>query len=121
MEPYTSELGAQFGIATTLLMLAVAVFYLVTGWKIFTKAGKPGWAVIIPIYNIVVMLEIVQRPIWWIILFFIPVVNVVIAIMMLVDLAKVFGKGTGFALGLIFLSFIFYPILAFGSASYEGR
>ncbi|MBN2357705.1 signal peptidase I [candidate division KSB1 bacterium] len=102
------------------IYLILLVFYIWVGWKIFVKAGKPGWAVIIPFYNIYVLLEIVGRPGWWLILFLIPFVNIIIGIIIYVDLAKAFGKGTGFALGLIFLGFIFFPILAFGSAKYVG-
>ncbi|MFW5688361.1 MAG: DUF5684 domain-containing protein [Spirochaetota bacterium] len=115
MEQYAD--GASVG--AVILAIVVTVFYLVVMWKIFAKAGKPGWAVLIPIYNIVVMLQIVNRPIWWIFLMFIPIANLVVGIIMILDLAKSFGKGGGFALGLIFLSFIFYPILAFGSAEYS--
>lgn len=100
--------------------VAFLIFMIATGWKIFEKAGKPGWAVLVPIYNIVVFLEIVKKPIWWIILFLIPIVNFVIMIMLYIELAKVFGKDTGFAVGLILLGFIFMPILAFGDAKYIG-
>jgi hypothetical protein len=110
--------GAAMSPVSIIISLVIAVFYLYVGWKVFAKADKPGWAVLIPIYNIVVMLQIVNRPIWWIILLLIPVVNFVVAIILMLDLAKAFGKGTGFAIGLILLSFIFYPILAFGDASY---
>ena len=101
-----------------LIELAITVLVIASLWKIFTKAGKPGWAAIIPIYNIIVLLQIVGRPIWWLILLLIPIVNIVIAIILAIDLAKAFGKGAGFGLGLIFLGFIFYPILGFGSATY---
>ncbi len=96
-------------------------FAIVVGWKIFTKAGKPGWAVLVPIYNVIVMLEIVKRPLWWIVLFFIPLVNIVIAFILVFDMARKFGKGTGFGLGMAFLGFIFYPILAFGEAKYDAN
>jgi len=99
--------------------LILMVFMIVVGWKIFVKAGKPGWAILIPIYNIIVMLEVVNRPLWWIILLLIPLVNIVVGIMIIVDLAKSFGKGGGFALGMIVLSIIFYPILAFGGSQYQ--
>jgi hypothetical protein len=103
-----------------MFFLALAVLMIAAGWKIFTKAGKPGWAIIVPIYNLVVMLEIVGRPLWWILLMLIPLVNFVIAIIVAIDLAKAFGQGTGFGLGLVFLAPIFYPILGFGSAQYKG-
>jgi len=89
-------------------------------WKVFVKAGQPGWAAIIPIYNTLIQLRIVARPWWWILLLLVPIVNIVILFMMSIELAKRFGKGTGFGVGLVFLSFIFYPILGFGSAQYLG-
>ena len=108
------------GLILGVVWLAVVVFYIFVGWKIFEKANQPGWAYIIPIYNMVVMLQIIGRPIWWIILFFIPLVNVIVGIMCVVDFAKSFGKGTGFAVGLLLLGFIFAPMLAFGDAKYQG-
>jgi len=112
-------LAAGMGVVAWLLYMAVIVFYIFCMWKVFVKAGKPGWAAIVPIYNTLVMLEIVGRPWWYLLLLFVPVVNIVIGIMILFDLAKVFGKGTGFGFGLLFLSFIFIPILAFGDARYQ--
>lgn len=115
-----SNYGDSLGFGGFLLYMVVIVFYIYCMWRIFTKAGKPGWAAIIPIYNILVELEIVGRPWWWLLLMLVPVVNVVIGVIILLDLAKVFGKSTGFGLGLIFLAFIFIPILAFGDAKYLG-
>jgi hypothetical protein len=100
--------------------LAFAVVVVAAMWMLFTKAGKPGWAAIVPIYNSIVLLEIVGRPLWWIVLYFIPGVNFVVSIIVAIDLAKSFGKDVGFALGLIFLSPIFYAILGFGSSVYVG-
>lgn len=117
--PSAGVLGA-LGAVGILIYLGILAFYIFTMWKINEKAGKPGWAAIIPFYNVIVFLEIVGKPIWWIILFFIPGVNVVVAIILTNLLAKSFGKDTGFTLGLIFLGFIFYPILAFGDATYQG-
>jgi hypothetical protein len=102
------------------VILAIGVFLIICQWKIYTKAGKPGWACLIPIYNIVVLLEIVKKPIWWLLLMLIPVVNVVIAVLIMIELAKVFGKDGGFTVGLILLPYVFYPILAFGDAKYVG-
>jgi hypothetical protein len=112
-------LAAGMGVVAWLLYMAVIVFYIFCMWKVYVKAGKPGWAAIVPIYNVLVQLEIVGRPWWYLLLLFVPVVNIVIGIMILFDLAKVFGKGTGFGFGLLFLSFIFIPILAFGDAKYQ--
>ncbi|MCA9538881.1 MAG: signal peptidase I [Myxococcales bacterium] len=110
----------QGGIAGMIVPLAIAILVIASMWKIYAKAGQPGWAAIIPIYNIVVLLKIVGRPVWWIILFLIPIVSIIALILIYVDLAKSFGKGAGFAVGLLLLGFIFLPILAFGDAQYQG-
>ena len=102
-----------FYLAFTILMIAA-------WWKIFTKAGQPGWACIIPIYNLYVWCKIVGRPWWWILLMLIPFVNFIILIILIIDLAKSFGKGVGFGIGLLLLAVIFFPILGFGSAQYQG-
>lgn len=112
--------GAIFGTVFMLVWLAVVVLVIAGIWKTFAKAGKPGWASIVPIYNLIVLLEIAGRPIWWIILLCVPLVNFVILILVAMDIAKAFGKGTGFGLGLAFLGPIFYPILGFGSAQFAG-
>ena len=107
-------------VVGTFLYLILLVVLIAALWKIFTKAGKPGWAAIVPFYNLIVLLEIVGRPLWWIVMFLIPFVNIVFAFLLVIDLAKSFGKGIGYAMGLIFLSPIFYPMLGFGSARYHG-
>ncbi len=89
-------------------------------WKVFVKAGKPGWAAIIPIYNIIVLLEIAGKPLWWIILFFIPFVSLVALVLVGLAIARSFGKSDAFGIGLGLLAFIFYPILGFGEAQYQG-
>jgi len=103
-----------------IINLAIIVLFFVSLWKIFTTAGRPGWACIIPIYNAYIILQIAGKPAWWLILFLIPFVNIIIAIIASIALAKKFGKGAGFGLGLTFFSFIFYPILAFSDAQYQG-
>ncbi len=103
-----------------ILYLAVIALMIVSMWKIFTKAGKPGWACIIPIYNIIVLLEIVGKPWWWLLLMLLPIVNFVLMIWMLNLLSKSFGHEVGFTLGLIFLGFIFFPILGLGESKYVG-
>jgi hypothetical protein len=112
--------GAIGGLVIVIIYLAILVLCIAGMWKMFVKAGQPGWAAIVPIYNLIVMLKIVGRPIWWIILLIIPIVSLIIAIILCIDLAKSFGKGVGFAIGIIFLGFIFIPILGFGSAQYQG-
>lgn len=89
-------------------------------WVIFTKAGEAGWQAIIPIWNTLVLLKIAGKPMWWILLFLIPIVNIVFVILMLHGLSVSFGHGAGFTVGLIFLSLIFYYILAFDSSRYQG-
>jgi len=102
------------------LISLVALILVIAGlWKMFTKAGKPGWAAIIPIYNVIVLFEIAGRPIWWIIWLLVPVVNLVVMFIVLLDVARKFGKGTGTALGLLFLPFFFFFSLGFGSAQYR--
>lgn len=108
-------LGAAF-----LVPLAIIIIMLAGMWKTFEKADKPGWAAIIPIYNVYVLLQIVGRPGWWLILFLIPVVNFIIGLLVTYELAQAFGKGIGYTLGLIFLGFIFWPLLGFGDARYQG-
>ena len=105
--------GGIFGIAFAILVIAAY-------WKIFVKAGQPGWAAIIPIYNILVLLRVVGRPWWWLLLMLVPFLNLVILIIVLYDLSKSFGHGLGFTLGLIFLNVIFFLILGFGGSQYGG-
>ena len=101
-----------------IIYFAIFVLWYASLWVTFTKAGQPGWAAIIPFYSFYILCKIGGRPGWWLILLLIPVVNIVILIIVSTDVAKNFGKGAGFGLGLVFLAFIFYPILAWGSATY---
>ena len=101
-----------------LVELALIVLIIAGLWKTFAKAGQPGWAAIIPIYNVFILLKIAARPWWWLLLLLVPLVNIVIAFVVAIDVAKAFGKGAGFGIGLALLGFIFYPILGFGSATY---
>jgi hypothetical protein len=112
-------IAALFGGAFMLIWLAVLVLVIVSLWKIFEKAGKPGWAAIVPIYNLVVLLEIIRKPIWWIVLFLVPCLNLVASVMVSLELAKCFGKTVGFAIGMILLPFVFFPMLAFSDAQYN--
>lgn len=119
----TSSGSSAGGLAALLIALfafVVAILLIASVWKVFTKAGQPGWASIVPIYNLYVMLQIAGKPVWWLILFLIPLVNLVIACLLTIGIAEKFGKGTGFGLGLMFFGFIFYPILGFGDAVYQG-
>jgi hypothetical protein len=106
--------GPAFWICWTIFV----VLMIASMWRVFAKAGQPGWASIIPIYNWIVWCKIVGRPAWWVLLLLIcfPIFYIILCI----DLAKSFGKGGGFAVGLILLSIIFFPILGFGGAQYQG-
>lgn len=114
--------GALFVFLIWMLFaLVIALVAIVALWKIFVKAGQPGWAAIIPIYNMYIMLKVIGRPGWWILLFFIPFVNFIITIVMALDLGKAFGKDAGFSIVLLWLfSIIGYLILGFGKAEYKG-
>lgn len=112
--------GGGGGSVFLIVMLLIWLVVLAAMWKIFTKAGQPGWAALIPIYNAYVLLQIIGRPAWWLVLFLIPFVNFIISLIVAIDLAKAFGKGTGFGLGMAFFPIIFYPLLGFGSAQYQG-
>lgn len=116
---FAQEGNGAGGAIFMIIWLAIVVVVIAGLWQTFAKAGKPGWGAIIPIYNVILLLEIARRPIWWILLLLIPVVNMVVGIIVAIDVARNFGKGVGFGLGLAFLGFIFYPILGFGSAQYQ--
>jgi hypothetical protein len=102
------------------VQLGIIILTIAAMWRIFDKAGKPGWAAIVPIYNLVVAIQTVGRPTWWIVLFLLPIVNLIAIIIVNIDLAKSFGKSGGYAVGLILLPFIFMPMLAFSDATYIG-
>ena len=87
-------------------------------WRIFSKTGRPGWGILIPFYNLYLQCKVAKRPGWWWILYLIPIVNIVIFVIVMIDVSKGFGKGAGFGIGLIFLSPIFAPILGLGPAKY---
>jgi hypothetical protein len=117
----TNDGGATAGWIIYFILVWVIVG--LPTYFIFKKAaanGDPPWAAFVPIYGTIILLKVVGRPIWWILLFLIPIVNLVIWIIVLNDLSKSFGKGVGFTIGLIFLLWIFLAILAWGSAEYRG-
>lgn len=114
--------GAGFGLLFFLATISIWLLGIIAFWRVFTKAGKPGWASIIPIYNLYVLLKIVGKPGWWVILYLIPLVNIVVHIIVAIDTARVFGKSTTFGVvGLWMFSLIGYAILGFGSARYLGK
>ena len=102
-----------------ILYLAVVIFLIAAMWKMFAKAGQPGWACLVPIYNLYVLTQIAKKPGWWVLLCLIPIVNYVILIMIYHGVSVSFGKGVGFTVGMIFLPFVFIPILGFGDAQYQ--
>jgi hypothetical protein len=110
-------IAALFGGVFFLIWLVVVVAMVAGMWKVFEKAGEPGWAALVPIYNIIELVKISGKEMWWVIVFFVcgPIAAIVISL----EIAKKFGQGMGFGLGLAFLPFIFYPMLGFGSAQYN--
>jgi len=120
----TTDVSTNFAVAGGIsgvwiaIYMALTVLMIVTMWKLYTKAGQPGWGSIVPIYNMYLMFKIAGKPGWWLLLLFVPIANIVVAILMLVGIANAFGKGGGYVFGLLFLPFIFYPMLAFGDAIY---
>lgn len=111
---------AAIGAIGGLIYVGIIVLMIASQWKIYEKAGQPGWACLVPIYNIIVLLRIVGKPWWWLLLMLVPFANIVILVWMTNLLSKSFGKTEGFTIGLLFLGIIFYPILGFGDAKYQG-
>src|SRR4051812_37128390 len=95
--------GGVAGILFPLFFVALSIFLVAAYWKLYEKAGQPGWGVLIPIYNVYLLCKIVGRPGWWTLLCFIPLVNIIIVLILCIDLAKVFGQGAGIGLGIFFL------------------
>lgn len=119
---YNSDYAAAAGIGAGMVIFYLVIIVIVYAglWKMFVKAGKPGWAAIIPIYNMIVMIEIVGKPTIWVLWLLIPCVNIVFSIWLLNLLSKSFGKSEGYTVGLVILPFIFFPMLGFGDARYIG-
>ena len=122
----TASAFPEFGIVPMIISLAIGIFMIITMWKLYLKAGQPGWAAIIPIFNFIVLLRVAGKPWWWIfgiLLGIIPVVGSILVLVLMIIIAHGvsthFGKGAGFTVGLVLLGIIFYPILAFGKAEYQ--
>lgn len=108
-------------IAIILVIYVALIVILITSlWKLYVKASQPGWACLVPIYNGYILLKIIGKPGWWLLLYFIPFVNIIFLIWTYNLLSKSFGKDSGFTVGLILLSPVFLPILGLGSAQYQG-
>ena len=120
----TPSYAALFGsLVIDVVSLVLAVASILGMWQVFEKAGEPGWGAIIPIYNAYLLCKIAGRPVWWVILAIIPIVNlvwVVLGLLISLDIARAFGKSDGFGLGLWLLGFVFYPLLGFSDARYGG-
>ncbi|MFC3561702.1 DUF5684 domain-containing protein [Pedobacter jamesrossensis] len=116
----SSGIAAGIGAGVIIIYLAIIVVLIVGMWKVFEKAGKPGWAAIIPIYNLIILLEIVGKPMIWILWLLIPCVNIVFMVWLYNLVSKSFGKSEGFTVGMVIFPFIFWPLLGFGSAKYLG-
>lgn len=110
-----STAGAQLIILAIELGISAFVF-----WAVFEKAGVPGWWSIIPVVYLYGLAKVAGRSGWWVLWLIIPIVNIIFWIILCVDVSKAFGHGGAFAIGLILLPFIFYPILGFGSSTYRG-
>ena len=117
---YTYSSPPTFNPLPTIISLAVCVFVLVCMWIVFRKAGKPGWAAIVPFYNLYVLFDITWGSGMRFLLLLIPIYNIILGIQTQVRLARAFGKSGGFAAGLVFLPYIFIPLLAFGKETYQG-
>ncbi|MFI3301506.1 MAG: DUF5684 domain-containing protein [Candidatus Gastranaerophilales bacterium] len=102
-------------------MIILAFFLIIpiiSSWKIYEKAGFNGWSALVPLHNVVKFFEIAGKPGWWIFLYLVPILNIVVYVVTLMELSKKFGQSTGFALGLLFFPYVFFPILAFGKYEY---
>ena len=121
-DPATTAAASNGGSPIAFIIWLVVMVIVITAmWKVFVKAGRPGWVAIIPFYNTYVLLKMVGRPGWWLILMFIPLVNIVILLLVSIDMAKAFGRSTTFGVvGLWLFSLIGYLILGFGSDKYIG-
>lgn len=117
--PEGAALAGMLGMGSLMPFLLILVLVIASLWRIFTKAGEAGWQCIIPLYNLFILVKISGKPWWWFLLLFIPVVNIIIAVLVHIALAERFNRGFLYGLGLAFLGFIFFPVLAFGNAEYQ--
>jgi hypothetical protein len=120
LDPYLSRKSQrELGLVGLVTAVVMAIFALAGIGATFTKAGKPAWAAVIPIYNVVLLLKLAGRPRWWLVLLCVPFVNLFVFLILSIDIAHNFGKRAAYGLGLTFLGFVFYPLLGFGSAHYR--
>ncbi|MFB6296405.1 MAG: DUF5684 domain-containing protein [Halobacteriales archaeon] len=109
-----------FSRLVSIAAVAIGAAVLAGVWKTFRKANYPGWAAVVPIYNVYVMLEIGDEEWWWVLVLFVPVLNIYAAYRAVAGVSEAFDRGTGFALGLLVAGFVFWPLLGFGGYSYQG-
>ena len=109
------------GAVNACISLAFTATVAIGRWKVFEKAGQPGWGAIIPVYNLFLLLRVARRPWWWLFLYAIPVANLIPLIFVPLAVARNFGKSGLFGVGLMILGFIFYPVLGFGDAQYRWK
>ncbi len=106
-------------LAVPLGLVALNLLFIIGGWRMFEKARRPGWKSVVPVYNLIIFLDIVDRSRWWVLWFLLPFVNLICGVIVCVDLARAFGKSRAFAIGLVLLPPVFVPMLAFGDAQYQ--
>ncbi|WP_019135374.1 DUF5684 domain-containing protein [Cellulomonas massiliensis] len=117
VDPTAAAAAGTGGFISGVIGYLIAAFALFGAFK---KAGEPAWAAFVPVYNSIVLLKIAGKPWWWFLLALIPIVNIVVWIIVAIELSKSFGHGTGFAVGLIFLSIIFLFVLSYDGNPYVG-
>ncbi len=121
MEDLIHIVGPLAALFFVLLGLAFTVFLIAGIWKMFEKADQPGWGILVPIYNLFLIVRVAGLPGWMFLLLLIPVLNFVAIVIVSLELGKRFSKGVGFTIGLIFLPAVFYALLGFGSDVYTPR
>ncbi|MCK5803897.1 MAG: signal peptidase I [Lentisphaeria bacterium] len=108
------KMGFTLVAVSVFLAVASALVMLISVARVLSKAGQPGWAVIVPVYNVICLLRVARMPLWWLLLFLVPVVSIVPSVLLPLGIARRFGRGGGFAMGLLFVPVGFWPLLAFG-------
>ncbi len=117
---YNEMVDAQQSAFVNMIELVLAILVIIAVWKIFTKAGEPGWAALIPFYNIYKLFKISMGNGWFFLMLFLPLINFIAGILLSINLARAFGKSGGYAVGLILLTPVFLILLGFSDAQYLG-
>lgn len=105
-------------MSENILQILVTIVIIISLWKIFQKAGEKGWYAIVPIYNLYILTKIIGKKWWWVILYIIPYFGIIWIIWTTNRLRKSFEKNWIFLVGMTFLPFIFFPIIAFDTSLY---